>query len=1051
MKVLVISSHSIPRIGAVATCPMTHSDPFEGLRVLQICSALISGGVAAAGVDQAAAGKVQLLLSEPDPVVSRAGLGVNKGIDVDAGKIPLQEGDAFQIVERWRPETQEAIVARVKPDLLVYTSSWSHLSLRNKPDVPLVVDLHLPRLAGDSSTSSPDRPDQKLRVLAMADLLLCATRAQQLYFSGWMMQAGRVAQLGVDLILVPDAFSNLLFSRIAGGEACGLPDSRSRSDTTASTSTFVAEGCWSVDSDLSEGVTELSLLLNNFNLGSAGTKNPLPAVSSSQLGAKLVVLGSPEGLGRPRCPSEALIAERFALLKASSSHATERLQVIESFGLRELAQLQGLRAVGFVAASSKIRAELMPQQPAVFFLWCGYPIICSSFSDISEKVWEYEAGWIVDSPAGRELEMVVDEIKSNPEVVAIRGANALRLAENYFNIEAGAISGSAVGVAPLLVKLMSSLAVVGQGRLAGYGGGGRAAPVLGQISSRPPLFEMRGESADIVLTGAATTFEQRFVSPVEALVGVAVDYGFYPGVSRRELSVLLQLMQEDGSLIVERRIDATDLDPSGSLSIILPPQRTLVGGSPLKFRFQLSPTAPDRSWDPEVPLMVVRGVVDCAYPVVGDVVLGVVREGRFEKVGSTNSGAAVAFNFLPSEFSARYVLRSQMQRAVSLVRRGEWRRVGQAVSRRVTVISDVIRERFVQRTLLLLLITALSACILPPDKITPETVAPGELEFVSMLQRGIDLARSSRPDLAEVEFRKVLLKDPSHANAYINLGVILQTQGRLEEAVESFRTAIECEPHSFTAHDGLARALFRKGDLTEAVKEFELLLSLYYGARGGDQREAGTAAKIKQGQPRYGNSSKMPAFDNQRAAELYRSLSGVYYFLGDLDKAYCFSQIAAELDQSDLQVGEHVRLLLAIERSPMVAEYLGPIVAARNNQLPTKLTLDHGMALYSLGKYQESSEAFTTVLSSQGAAPIDRANAALLALVTFERLEKDWEKKLLSQTLLEDYPDLCDPKFLSRQEYWPLAVRTDVAPVLEKLCVVDENQSFFGSGGRLGF
>jgi hypothetical protein len=63
----------------------------------------------------------------------------------------------------------------------------------------------------------------------------------------------------------------------------------------------------------------------------------------------------------------------------------------------------------------------------VVALSCGLPVIHPPFTEVSPLIDRYDAGWLVDPDDLAALDAVVDEVKSFPEAVAARAANARRL------------------------------------------------------------------------------------------------------------------------------------------------------------------------------------------------------------------------------------------------------------------------------------------------------------------------------------------------------------------------------------------------------------------------------------------------------------------------------------------------------------------------------------------------------------------------------------------------------------------------------------------------
>ena len=76
-----------------------------------------------------------------------------------------------------------------------------------------------------------------------------------------------------------------------------------------------------------------------------------------------------------------------------------------------------------------------------------------------------------------------------------------------------------------------------------------------------------------------------------------------------------------------------------------------------------------------------------------------------------------------------------------------------------------------------------------------------------------------------MRFRRALILRPDLAEAHVNLGNILQAQGKLEEAVASHERAIALKPGFAEAFFNRANALQAQGKLEEAVVSYQRALA----------------------------------------------------------------------------------------------------------------------------------------------------------------------------------------------------------------------------------
>ncbi len=78
----------------------------------------------------------------------------------------------------------------------------------------------------------------------------------------------------------------------------------------------------------------------------------------------------------------------------------------------------------------------------------------------------------------------------------------------------------------------------------------------------------------------------------------------------------------------------------------------------------------------------------------------------------------------------------------------------------------------------------------------------------------------------ETLLRDTLAKNPSAAVAHLNLGHVLQEQGRLEQAVTHFQEVVRLGPDAHKAHNNLGFVLERLGQIEDAVRHYRASIAL---------------------------------------------------------------------------------------------------------------------------------------------------------------------------------------------------------------------------------
>jgi predicted TPR repeat methyltransferase len=75
-------------------------------------------------------------------------------------------------------------------------------------------------------------------------------------------------------------------------------------------------------------------------------------------------------------------------------------------------------------------------------------------------------------------------------------------------------------------------------------------------------------------------------------------------------------------------------------------------------------------------------------------------------------------------------------------------------------------------------------------------------------------------------YRRAIAIDPSHANAYSNLGVVLRATGRPSESEAAYRTAIRLSPRHIDAYTNLGILLNALKRTEEAARCFSTVITL---------------------------------------------------------------------------------------------------------------------------------------------------------------------------------------------------------------------------------
>jgi len=102
--------------------------------------------------------------------------------------------------------------------------------------------------------------------------------------------------------------------------------------------------------------------------------------------------------------------------------------------------------------------------------------------------------------------------------------------------------------------------------------------------------------------------------------------------------------------------------------------------------------------------------------------------------------------------------------------------------------------------------------------------SPAEFDaLVALAQREQSAGRLAE---AAAVYRKILVLRPDIAEAYNNLGNVLQDQGKLDEAAAQYERAVALKPGLFQTHNNLGNIFRAQGKLEQAVARYEQALAL---------------------------------------------------------------------------------------------------------------------------------------------------------------------------------------------------------------------------------
>jgi glycosyltransferase involved in cell wall biosynthesis len=520
----------------------------------------------------------------------------------------------------WRWETQDEIFARVKPDAVLYASNWDHFNLTRPISVPLIVDLHGSRLIETAMWNNRAPSDKKVMVFGKADCLLCAGKRQRNYFYGWLVQAGRVPEDEHFIRYIPVSLS----PEVQNHQYPSAEDFRAPH--------FVSGGGWFPWQNQAKAIFAICEQIKNRKRGTIdifGTPHESQAASSEEL----------------------MIRDIYARVKALSEDSGS-IRVHGYIGRNDLLEIYKQASVAVEVMRYNLERELAFTTRTIEYLWCGLPVLYNDFGEISGHIREYDAGWTVNPDSDQDIAAALDEIFSSPEAVARKGENAKRLVQDRFSWDKT--------IEPLVAFLQNPRKAT------------RCEPALGPVCARAPFLRPTGTSVDVLLRGENQRLRQPFTVPAENIKTVEVPLSLDVKAQnsspvRIELSIL-----KGGKVVTKKKIVISEDPPGGVLEIDFPLWSRPRGGQDYILEFVA------RSEHEKTTGVMLRGLLEPVYPLrrmIGEPILG------RTLLGEELPAEVLALGFVPGG-GRYYRIKSMYERAVWMVRRGEWGRLWRAGLRR---------------------------------------------------------------------------------------------------------------------------------------------------------------------------------------------------------------------------------------------------------------------------------------------------------------------------------------------------------------------------------
>ncbi len=329
----------------------------------------------------------EVIISPPKSALSSF---LNSNSENTSDNLEIEEYKKFS----FDSNNQASVIAEVRPDFII-CGHWPAWTLGRKPDVPLVIDIAGPHLLekyyqGDSDQTAAVMG--KLRSLSCADFFIVSGPKQRLYFMSFILRAK-----------IPEPDKRIITIPMPLGEV----SSAENKEINTNYPSFIFGGIFLPWQNPSWALGKLSEELLNKETGS------------------LTLVGGPH----PHYEIKSGTYEKlFKNLESNSKVKRLPLLPYEDF----LSMLPN-SDVAIDVMEWNLERELAITIRTTSYLWSGVPVIYNDYSDLSDLIKKYDAGWCISPGDESGFDKILEEIYANPSLVKQKGLNAKKLAAENFD------------------------------------------------------------------------------------------------------------------------------------------------------------------------------------------------------------------------------------------------------------------------------------------------------------------------------------------------------------------------------------------------------------------------------------------------------------------------------------------------------------------------------------------------------------------------------------------------------------------------------------------
>ncbi|MFO0947805.1 MAG: glycosyltransferase [Planctomycetota bacterium] len=289
----------------------------------------------------------------------------------------------------WTPENQDSLVARHRPDAILFTSTWIVDQLTHTPDCLQLYDLSGPQMLEMHYKGEANLARQcqaKIERLAKADFVFCAGQYQRHYFFPYLMLAGFSPEELERFAVVPLALSPRL-------PVTEPPDHLE----------LISAGGFYPWQDPSIGLKAVFDVLK----------------SSRGSGARLRIFGTSHGVTGDDDRAYESLRDQAAGCREIEFH--------DFVPREELVEIERKCSFAIELHARNPERELAFTSRTVHHLWCGLPVLYNNFGELAGWIREYDAGWTVDPEDSAAVADCLLRILERPQELEFKRTNVRRL------------------------------------------------------------------------------------------------------------------------------------------------------------------------------------------------------------------------------------------------------------------------------------------------------------------------------------------------------------------------------------------------------------------------------------------------------------------------------------------------------------------------------------------------------------------------------------------------------------------------------------------------